>query len=144
MAKQINFDMDGTLADLYGVEGWLEDLRAEKTRPYLIAKPLVNMSVLARTLHKLQANGWTITIISWTSKNGTAEYNECVRVAKLQWLHRHLPSVQWNEINIIPYGTPKHEVGEGIIFDDDERVRNAWEGEAFGVDTLLTDLKGLI
>lgn len=144
MAKQINFDMDGTLADLYGVEGWLEDLRAEKTRPYLVAKPLVNMSVLARTLHKLQANGWTITIISWTSKNGTAEYNECIKVAKLQWLHKHLPSVKWNEINIVPYETPKHELGKGIIFDDDERVRKAWGEGAYGVEALLQDLKGLI
>lgn len=144
MAKQINFDMDGTLADLYGVEGWLEDLRAEKTRPYLVAKPLVNMSVLARTLHKLQANGWTITIISWTSKNGTAEYNECVKVAKLQWLHKHLPSVEWNEINIVPYETPKHELGKGIIFDDDKRVREAWGEGAYGVEALLQDLKGLI
>ena len=27
--KMICFDMDGTIADLYGVSGWLDDLRAE-------------------------------------------------------------------------------------------------------------------
>ena len=29
----INFDMDGTLANLYGVENWLEMLEAEDTTP---------------------------------------------------------------------------------------------------------------
>ena len=32
--KQIWFDMDGTLADLYGVENWLEKLRASDPSPY--------------------------------------------------------------------------------------------------------------
>ena len=30
MKKEICFDMDGTIADLYGVEGWLEDLKELK------------------------------------------------------------------------------------------------------------------
>ena len=50
----INFDMDGTIADLYGVDGWLNDLINGDTRPYDIAKPLVNMSALARRLNALQ------------------------------------------------------------------------------------------
>ena len=29
MIKAIYFDLDGTIADLYGVEGWLDDLIAE-------------------------------------------------------------------------------------------------------------------
>lgn len=33
MEKMIWFDMDGTIADLYGVENWLEDLRNEVARP---------------------------------------------------------------------------------------------------------------
>lgn len=39
----IFFDMDGTLADFYGVENWLEYLNAEDTLPYEVAKPLHNM-----------------------------------------------------------------------------------------------------
>ena len=80
--KIINFDMDGTIADLYGVDGWLNDLINGDTRPYDIAKPLVNMSALARRLNTLQRKGYIINIISWTSKSGTAEYNERVKVAK--------------------------------------------------------------
>ena len=52
--KIINFDLDGTIADLYGVDGWLNDLINGDTRPYDIAKPLVNMSALARRLNSLQ------------------------------------------------------------------------------------------
>ena len=69
------FDMDGTIADLYGVDGWLENLINEDTRPYDIAKPLVNMAYLARLLHKVQANGYEIGIISWTSRGGSDLYN---------------------------------------------------------------------
>ena len=69
--KIINFDMDGTIADLYGVDGWLNDLINLNVRPYAIAKPLVNMSALARALNKLQRLGYKINIISWTSKSGT-------------------------------------------------------------------------
>lgn len=37
MEKMVWFDMDGTIANLYAVEGWLEDLRAERTRPAMLA-----------------------------------------------------------------------------------------------------------
>ena len=40
MEKILNFDMDGTFVDLYGVENWLDDLTNSRTRPYEIAKPL--------------------------------------------------------------------------------------------------------
>ena len=72
---KICFDMDGTIADLYGVENWLEYLIAENVKPYEAAKPLVNMSALARRLNTLQRKGYEIGVISWTSKNGSAEYN---------------------------------------------------------------------
>ena len=42
--KAIYFDMDGTIADLYSVEGWLPMLRAHNATPYTQAKTLVNMS----------------------------------------------------------------------------------------------------
>jgi len=66
---KIWFDMDGTIADLYGVNGWLEMLIAEDTTPYAIARPLVNLSQLARKLNTLQRAGYEIGIISWGSKN---------------------------------------------------------------------------
>ena len=138
--KIINFDMDGTIADLYGVDGWLNDLINGDTRPYDIAKPLVNMSALARRLNSLQRKGYIINIISWTSKSGTAEYNERVKVAKLNWLAKHLKSVKFNNVYIVPYGTPKHEISSGILFDDEQPNRIKWGVGAYDV----TDIRGVL
>ena len=54
----INFDMDGTIADLYGVENWLDYLLNENTYPYEYAEPLLPLSVLARKLNALQKAGY--------------------------------------------------------------------------------------
>ena len=124
--KEFNFDMDGTIADLYGVSEWLADLRAEKVRPYAEARPLVNMSRLARALNKAKRCGATLRVISWTSKGGSKAYNEAVAEVKKVWLKRHLPSVKWDEIAVVPYGTPKSTLGNGILFDDEERNRAEW------------------
>jgi len=139
------FDMDGTIADLYGVEGWLENLINEDTRPYDIAKPLVNMAYLARLLHRVQANGYEIGIISWTSRGGSDLYNGEIALAKMVWLHKHLPSVEWDEIKIVRYGTDKRTAcGGGILFDDEEPNRKAWGDGAFTPNEIIRVLKGVI
>ena len=61
---KINFDMDGTIANFYNVSGWLDYILNEDTTPYEIARPLLNMSLLARYLNRLQARGYEINIIS--------------------------------------------------------------------------------
>ena len=142
--KQINFDMDGTIADFYGVEGWLDDLQSSRVRPYVEAKPLFNMSLFARYLNKLQRNGYTLAVISWTAKDSTPEYHEIVKLAKLNWLHRHLPSVHWDEIIITDYGTPKSTLGSGILFDDNETIREDWGENAYDIDNIIGILKSLI
>ena len=140
----VYFDMDGTIADLYGVEGWLADLEAKRTRPYDEAKVMHNMSALARAIHKAQENGIQVGIISWLSKTATAEYNEAVTIAKRKWLQKHLKSVQFDEIHIVPYGTPKSTVATamGILFDDEERNRLEWnKGEAYAPEKIFEILK---
>ena len=141
--KIINFDMDGTIADLYGVDGWLNDLINGDTRPYDIAKPLVNLSSLARILNRLQTKGYIINIISWTAKSGTAEYNERIKASKLKWLTKHLKSVKFNNVYIVPYGTPKHKIASGILFDDEIGNRTAWGVGAYDVDNILGVLKAV-
>ena len=140
----INFDMDGTIADLYANPNWLPLLRAYDPTPYAIAKPLLRLCDLARKLNTLQRNGYRIAVISWLSKESTAEYDEAVTNAKLEWLAKHLPSVNWDEITIVPYGTPKENFCHNpldILFDDEERNRNNWTGRAYGVDNILEILK---
>ena len=143
MAKKIYFDMDGTIADLYGVQGWLEDLMAGETRPYAEAKPMVNMSRLARRLNTLQRAGYEIGIISWLSKNGTDEYNRQVTETKIAWLRAHLASVEFNEIHIVKYGTPKQTLGKGILFDDELPNREKWGEGAYEPKDIFEILGGL-
>lgn len=146
MMNTIFFDMDGTIADLYGVEGWLDMLIASDTLPYEIAKPLVRLSALARILNNLQKKGYRIGIISWLSKNGTEDYNNKVTIAKEKWLKTHLSSVNFDEINIVNYGTPKESfihTENDILFDDELKNRENWTGKAFDVDNILNILKTL-
>lgn len=141
--KKIYFDMDGTIANLYGVDGWLNYLINKETTPYRIAKPMINFSHLARLLNKLQRNGYTIGIISWTAKNSAKEYNERIAQVKKEWLAKHLPSVRFDEIHIVEYGTPKSTCGNGILFDDEEQNRAEWNGTAYNVNNILEVLKNL-
>lgn len=140
---KIFFDMDGTIANLYGVENWLPMLIAEDTKPYAVAKPMVNMNSLARVLNRLQKEGHEIGIISWTSKGGSKEYNEAVAEVKKAWLNKHLASVKFNEIHIVAYGTPKaiFANAEAILFDDEEPNRKAWTGKAYNVNAIIETLK---
>lgn len=143
MEMKINFDMDGTIANFYNVSGWLDYILNEDTTPYEIARPLLNMSLLARYLNRLQARGYEINIISWTAKNGTREYNERVAKAKMEWLNAHLASVHFDHIHIVEYGTPKHTIENGILFDDEIGNRNAWGEGAYDVDKVLEILHNL-
>lgn len=141
--RQINFDMDGTIANLYGVDGWLDDLINKSTRPYAEAQPMMNFSALARILNRLQRNGYKLCVISWLAKNSNSEYDARVAETKRQWLAKRLPSVKWDEINIVAYGTPKQTIGKGILFDDEAQNREAWNGTAYNVENILEILKGL-
>ena len=143
MAKKIYFDMDGTIADLYGVDGWLADLLAENPRPYAEAKPLVNMQRLARRLNLLRKAGYEIGIITWLSKSGTEAYGKAVAEVKMAWLKKHLATVEWNEIHILAYGTPKEQVGKGILFDDEAPNRNRWGEGAYHPNDIFKVLGGL-
>ena len=143
MKKEIWFDMDGTIADLYGVDGWLDMLLNENARPYEIAKPLLNMRELAKVLNRLIKKGWEIGVISWLAKNGTSDYNEKVAKAKMKWLAKHLRSVKFAKIDIVEYGTPKQINRNGILFDDEEQNRENWLGIAYNVENIIQVLREL-
>jgi len=147
MKRTIWFDMDGTIANLYGVTDWLSKLRSFDASPYVEAEVMLNMSIFARYLNQLQKLGYRIGIISWLSKNSNEMYDILVRKAKESWLEVHLHSVRFDAIHIVSYGLPKETfmtATDDILFDDCESIRNEWDGEAYEPYQILSVLKGLI
>ena len=138
-------DMDGTIANLYGVENWLSMLCAHDETPYSVAAPLVKMATLARLLNNRQRKGYKIAVISALAKDSNADYDERVKMAKLDWLNRHLPSVKFDEIRFVSYEYIKNNANNGtdILFDDEARHLNAWTGTAINAADLLNALKAL-
>ena len=128
----ICFDMDGTIANLYAVENWLEMLRAYNARPYEIAEPMWDMVELNMVLAELKANGYEIAIITWLSKDSTAEYDNAVRLAKRQWLED--VGFEYDYFHGVKYGTTKANAirrymdgyENAILIDDNDKVRNGW------------------
>lgn len=146
--KQINFDMDGTIADFYNVENWLNYLLHEKIKPYRVARPLVDMRQLSKEIRRLQSLGYSVGIISWGSKGARDTYLQKIQRAKLDWLYKHLGSVVFDRVSIVPYGTPKSTLGCGVLFDDEERNRNEWnavgpENRAHDVNNIINVLRGI-
>lgn len=145
---KIWFDMDGTIANLYAVENWLPKLCAHDASPYMDAAPLLRLCSLARVLNRLQRDGVEIGIISWLAKNSNSEYDMAVTAAKLAWLTKHMPSVRWNEVRIVPYGTPKSKAvnlqPRDILFDDELNNINEWRsagGWAFDPSMIMELLR---
>lgn len=129
MRKMIVFDMDGTIANLYGVKGWLDDLHAEKTRPYDEAEPMYNMEELVDLLNRLREIGWMIAVTTWLAKDATKEYNKAVTKAKKAWLARY--NFPYDEIHCVKYGRTKadctrHKADFQILIDDNKKVRDGW------------------
>lgn len=137
--KTIYFDMDGTIANLYGVNDWLSKLLKEDSSPYEEAKPLVNTLYFQILINRLKRKGYKVGVISWTSKGGKSAYNKKVAQAKRDWLKKHFPKIQFDEVHIIKYGVAKSSVAfnpKGILFDDDKTVRSEWRGLAFTPDMI--------
>lgn len=145
MSVKINFDMDGTLVNLYGVEDWLKKLTAEDETPYSDAKPCIDLRIFAIMINRLKRDGYKVGIISWLSKAGSPDYNNRVTKAKLEWLERHLPSVEWDSVEIVPYGTQKEQfnMGNDILFDDEQKNRQEWTGFAFNEKNIIEILRSL-
>lgn len=129
MNKTLVFDMDGTIVDLYGVDNWLDDLRAENPRPYIEAKPLYDMIVFNMILSAFHAIGWKIVFTTWLAKGSSKKYDALTREAKIAWLDKY--DVPYDEIHLVKYGTTKanctrKQGGFQVLIDDNEKVRKGW------------------
>ena len=129
MRKTLVFDMDGTIANFYGVNGWLSDLENSNPRPYTIAELMYDMNELAILLNSLKLQGWTVVVTSWLAKDSTKEFDKLVRVAKRNWLEKY--NFPFDEIHLVKYGTTKANCtrkhkGYQVLVDDNAEVRKGW------------------
>ena len=151
--KILVWDMDGTLANTYGVENWLQMLRAYDPTPYQVAKPMWDMKELARLIRLAQAKGIENRVVTWLSKESTPEYDRLVRNAKREWLEAN--GFPYDHFHGVKYGATKADsvrkyLGEdesAILFDDNAKVRAGWNlGMAVNPTTcdILEVLKSLV
>ena len=155
--RMIVWDMDGTIADLYGVEGWLGKLRAENPLPYEIAKPMWDMERLVNIIRGLQAIGIEQRIVSWLSMDSSEQYKTEVRRAKREWLDEF--DFPYDHFHGVQYGATKADSVRkfladdetAILIDDSAKVRKGWHlGETVDptevdiIDFLGTLLESLI
>lgn len=147
--KTLVFDMDGTIADLYGVENWLQKIRLEDPTPYMVAEPMYDTEMLNRLLELLKVQGWRIVVTTWLAKGSTKTYDALVREAKLEWLEAH--DFPFDEVHMVKYGTTKANCtrklgGFQILIDDNEMVRNGWNlgGTINANENILRELAKLL
>ena len=147
--RTLVFDMDGTIANLYGVDRWLDMLRAEDPTPYRIANPIYDIETLNTLLRLLKRKGWRIVVTTWLAKGSTKHYDNLVRMAKLEWLEMY--NFPFDEVHMVKYGTTKanctrHYGGFQILIDDNEKVRKGWTlGDTINAnENILTELEKLL
>ncbi len=129
------FDMDGTIADLYGREHWLHDLKTGKKGLFANLETMVNMTELTRL-----CEGFEVIVITWLPmttdlrlKNiSVEEYKLQVAKEKIQWIEKHFPIA--TTIHPLDYGVNKADVlGDSvrthILVDDNKDVRAMFEEE---------------
>ena len=149
MNKVLVFDMDGTIADLYGVQDWLKDLRAENPRPYAIAEPMYNMETLGIILRYFRLLGWKIAITTWLAKGASEAYNEEVAKVKREWLDKY--NFPYDIFEAQVYGEDKNKATENIggfqvLVDDNDDIRKNWRlGKTINANkNIIIDLVNLL
>lgn len=123
----IHFDLDGTIADLYGYPEWLPQLKAERTEPFTNCNPLLNPDRIRYIIAELRANGHKVVVNSWTPKGASDTYHEAVIIAKMEWLERH--GLHFDDMFFLRFGENKSHAKTSprdILIDDNAEVREEW------------------
>ena len=113
------FDMDGTIADFYAVDNWLEKIINEDTSPYEEAEPMFDRDEMSFLIQRLKDEGYDIGIISYAPKNCTIGMLMMTETVKRQWLEKYFPYA--NKVHITTWQIPKSKwYNEGDVLVDDE------------------------
>ena len=150
MSKALMFDMDGTIADLYGVDSWLDKLHKEDATPYTDAKPIVDPQELTDVLNKAKEQGYTVGVVSWLAKGSSKDYAKATRNAKREWLAKYYPNV-FDEVHLVKYGATKRQAirkhQHAVLVDDNAKVRKGFTGktiDASNSKVMMDELRKLV
>ena len=127
MKLKILFDLDGTVADLYGRDDWLEKLRAE-VPIYEELEPLVDMVELTTIAERLVEKGVEFGVVTWLSMGASVDYEFVTAMEKFRWCQKYMPYI--SEFEAQPYGTRKqtnYHHCKCILIDDNAEVRQSFE-----------------
>ena len=94
MKKEIYFDLDGTLYDLYGMENWLERIEKEKPNTFTDGNFIVNYDEFIQCVTKLKEQGYNFNVISWLPYDVTYNYRKKCEQEKRSWIKKFLPFVK--------------------------------------------------
>lgn len=128
MKKQIVYlDMDGTIANLYGIENWLDGLLNEVEGLFLNCEPLVSSEELEKYFPNEK---YELRICSMTPLNASEEYCKVVIEEKNLWLDKYFPQITHRVY--MAYGNNKNlrNCQNHILVDDNEKIRNTFKGLA--------------
>ncbi|MBP5592135.1 hypothetical protein J6Y50_09835, partial [bacterium] len=123
----VYLDMDGTIADLYATENWLDRLINADETPFLEAEPMTTEETLFELFPE---DIFEIRVLTMTPKDATKEYCERVREAKEAWLNTYFPNIEKRYYKA--YGDNKNlkNAKNAILVDDNEKIRNNFKGYA--------------
>ena len=125
MNKIVYFDMDGTLADLYGVTNVFKRLDALDANVYSEAKPIdtyINM------LKEFKNMGYKVVILSCLGMISDKQFDKDTVRNKGLWLDKYVGKQYIDERIYIPNTKHKEQyINEyGILVDDDDKVLMNW------------------
>ena len=125
--RKVYIDMDGTIADLYGKEGWLNGLENEMASVFIDLKPLTTEEKL---LSVFPPSHFEVVILSMTPKNASPAYRLQVIKEKNAWLDRYFPSLQKRIYKKYGYNKNLKNSIDAILVDDNEKIRQNFKGVA--------------
>ena len=127
MNKVVYFDMDGTIADLYGVSNCFKRLDNMDATVYSEAKPIDKYINMLKEFHTM---GYKVIILSALGMVSSKRFDKDTIRNKGIWLDTYVGKEYIDERIYIP--NTKHKelyqlFGKGILVDDDDRVLMNWD-----------------
>lgn len=144
--KTIWFDMDGTVYELYKLDGWLTRLEEKDATVYNAKNACrANLKRIDSAVKTLVEAGWEVGVITWGAKGheeGSAFLKEIAH-AKKMWLRANMPNLFfYGHFTIQPYGVDKvraiREVSDtmNVLVDDNALVRKVWRAHGKNFKTI--------